>query len=225
MISVADLIKKPYLPGNYFAPDAYIQGDYEAGLIENRQGARLIALPEVLVEAIYAGLERETGQASGIVMFNCGRWWGKNFYRRFVEEVSRYYGRPVAEMEMAEFLQCLKQCWKTHGWGVFELDVTHYQYGYLVVKVTNSAFAQSAPKGGKMPACFAEAGILSSFFSQLTGRDLNCVQTACESMGAESNAFVLGLRERVEPATAWLEEGQDHATIMERLSQSKPTEA
>jgi uncharacterized protein len=223
MIAVADLLKDKYLPGNYFAPDAYIQGDYESGLIENRQGSRLISLPETLVQAIYAGLEQETGQASGIVMFNCGRWWGKNFYRRFVEEVSKYYGRPMAEMEMAEFIQCLKQCWITHGWGIFELDVSHYPQGFLVVKVCNSTFAASAGAGRKEPSCFAEAGILSAFFSQLTGRDLHCIQTACESMGADSNLFLIGLRPRIEVAALWIEEGQDHTIIMERLSSHKPS--
>ena len=222
MIAVADLVKDKYLPGNYFAPDAYIQGDYESGLIENRQGARLIALPESLTQAIYAGLEQETGQATGIVMFNCGRWWGKNFYRRFVEEVGKYYGRPLAEMEMAEFIQCLKECWKTHGWGTFELDVSFYEQGFLVVKVCNSAFAAAVPPGAIKPSCFAEAGILSAFFGQLTGRDLHCIQTTCESLGATSNMFVIGLRERVDAASAWLEEGHEHSVIMERLSNSQP---
>ena len=55
------------------------------------------------------------------------------------------------------------------------------------------------------------------FFSQLTGQDLHCVQTTCESMGADRNHFVLGKQERVKPAEAWLDEKHDHATIMERL--------
>lgn len=219
MISVADLVKENNLPGNYFAPDAYVQGDFELGLIENRQGSRLLALPDTLLEAIYAGLEAELGQASGVVLFNCGRWWGKNFYRRFKEEVNEYYGKDLTQMEMVEFLACLKQCWKTHGWGILDLDFNYYQQGFLVAKVENSAFACSAPQG-KQPVCFAEAGILSSFFSQLTGRDLHCLQTACESMGEDCNYFVLGIKERIKPAQAWLEEGQDHPTIMERLSQS-----
>jgi uncharacterized protein len=222
MITVADLLKDGPLPGNYFAPDAYVQGDYESGLIENRKGTRLIALPEVLLQSIYAGLEKEVGQASGIVLANCGRWWGKNFYRRFVEELSEYHGRPLAEMQMVEFIQCLKQCWKTYGWGTIELNLDFYQQGFLVVKIWNSAFAQSAPKGGKTPVCFAEAGILGAFFSQLTGRTLNAVQTTCESLGAECNHFVLGLPERLQPVTPWLEEGHDHATIMKRLASSKP---
>uniref|UniRef100_B8HN29 4-vinyl reductase 4VR n=1 Tax=Cyanothece sp. (strain PCC 7425 / ATCC 29141) TaxID=395961 RepID=B8HN29_CYAP4 len=222
MIAVADLLQGNRLPGNYFAPDAYLQGDFESGLLENRRGARLVALPETLLQAIYAGLEKETGQASRIVLFNCGRWWGKNFYRRFVEEVSAYYDRPLAEMAMAEFLQCMKQCWKTHGWGVFELDVSHYQNGFLVVELSHSAFAAAAPKENSSPACDVEAGLLSAFFSQLTGRELHCVQTACESLGADRNYFILGLRERVEPAAAWLEEGHDHATILDRLCSSTP---
>ena len=41
MINIADLIAESSLPGNYFAPNAYVQGDFESGLIENRQGNRL----------------------------------------------------------------------------------------------------------------------------------------------------------------------------------------
>lgn len=215
MITVADLIKES-LPGNYFAPDVYVRGDFEFGLIENRRGSRLLALPEVFLQAIYAGLEQETGQATGLVLFNCGRWWGKSFYRRFGEEVSSYYGKPLAQMEMVELLQCLKQCWKTYGWGIIDLDMNHYQQGFLVVKIWNSAFAQAGPTL-KQPICFVEAGILSAFFSQLSGRELHCVQTSCESMGAECNRFVLGLSERLKPAESWVEENLDHTAIMERL--------
>lgn len=216
MIDVAQLVENKPLPGNYFAPDAYVQGDVELGLIENRSGARLLALPEVLVEALYAGLEEEVGPGAGVVLFSCGRWWGKSFYRRFVEEVSEYYHKPMAQMEMIEFLACFKECWKTHGWGVCDFDLKYYQQGFLVVNVKNSPFAEAAPSG-KHPMCHLEAGILSAFFSQLTGEDLHCTQTTCESMGAESNHFVLGLAERLKPIQAWLDEEHDHATIMELL--------
>ena len=222
MINVADLLENNHLPGNYFAADAYVKGDFESGLLENRQGARLLALPQNLIQSIYAGLDKEVGQASGLVLFNCGRWWGKNFYVRFVEEVQNYYGKSFAEMEMVELFQCLKQSWKTNGWGTLDLDLSNYQQGFLVIKVWNSAFAEVAPSGGK-PMCFAEAGILSAFFSQLSGRDLHCVQTSCESMGAECNHFIVGLSERLKPAEAWLEEEQDHLTIMERLCQYQPS--
>ena len=183
----------------------------------------MLALPETLLQAIDATLEDEIGPAKSLVQFQCGRWWGKTFYRRFTEEVSDYYGRPLAQMEMIAFLQCLKQCWKTYGWGIIDLDVNYYQQGFLVAKIWNAPFAQVAHSQNR-PRCFTEAGLLSGFFSALTGQDLHCVQTTCESLGAECNHFVLGLEERVKVAEAWLEEGHDHDTIMARLCSNQPFE-
>jgi uncharacterized protein len=217
MIVISDLLQNNSLVGNYFAPDAYVQGDFEAGLIENRSGARLIALPETLMQAIYASLSSEVGSSISIVLHKCGHWWGKNFYRRFNQEVSEYYGKSLAQMEMVEFLQCLKQCWKTHGWGLIDLETDYSKHGFMVVKVKNSAFAKAAIESGK-PMCFVETGILSAFFSQLTGRDLHCVQASCESMGADSNHFILGLADRLKSVEAWVAtEKLDPTAIMERL--------
>ncbi|HAC65485.1 MAG TPA: 4-vinyl reductase [Cyanothece sp. UBA12306] len=220
MIDVASLVKDRPLKANYFSPDSYIQGDFEFGLIENRSGSRLLALPETLLQAIYTSLDDEIGEASSIALFSCGRWWGKSLYRRFAEEVGEYYGQPLAQMEMIQFLQCLKQCWKTHGWGTLDVDLKYYQQGFMVIKIINSAFAQFAPQG-KRTMCFLEAGILSSFFTQLTGQELHCIQTSCESLGSESNQFVIGITERIKPTEAWLQEGHDHATIMELLCRNQ----
>ncbi len=215
MIDITNLTKEK-IPGNYFAYDAYIEGDFEMGMIENRSGNRLIALPETLIQGIYNAMEQELGQASGLVLFNCGRWWGKNFYTRFVEEVSEYYEKPLADMSMIELIQCLKQCWKTHGWGTMDLDINYYQKGFLVINISNSPFAENAPQN-LSPMCFIEAGILSSFFSQISGRELHCLQTACESMGDECNRFIVGLKERLQPVEKWVEERKTHNSIMENL--------
>ncbi|AFZ54089.1 V4R domain-containing protein [Cyanobacterium aponinum UTEX 3222] len=216
MISVADLVREKPLKGNYFAPSAYVQGDFELGLLETRLGSRLIALPEVFLQGVYEGLNEELGQASGLVLYNCGKWWGKSFYRRFLQEVSEYYETPLAQMEMVEFLSCLKQCWKTHGWGVIEFNFDYYSQGFIVVNTVNSPFAQAAPQGEGF-ACQPEAGILTSFFSQLTGEDLLALQTSCESMGASANYFIIGLNERMKSAKAWLEEGHDHEMVINLL--------
>lgn len=216
MISVADLLSNNRLPGNYYTPDVYVQSDLEMGLLESRRGDRLLALPETLIQGIYAGLHRETGQASRLVLFNCGRWWGKNFFNRFRDEISDYYGTPLVDLPMADFLQALTQCWTTHGLGKLELDQTYHDRGFLIVKTRNSPFARLATQGA-VPACFLEAGILASVFSQLAGRELHCVQTSCESMGAECNHFVIGLLKRLEPAEAMVENALDHESIMPRL--------
>lgn len=217
MISIANLIKEKPLKGNYFEPSAYVQGDFELGLLETRQGARLIALPEVFMEGLFAGLNEDIGKATGVVLYNCGRWWGKNLYRRFLEETSEYYETSLAQMEMVQFLSCFKQLWKTHGWGILNFDFAHYNHGFICVTTVNSPFAKTAPQNQQL-SCQLEAGILSSFFSQLTGEDLACVQTSCESLGAELNSFVIGLENRLSMVKTWLEEGHEHTQIMELLS-------
>jgi predicted hydrocarbon binding protein len=216
MISVADLLIDNRIPGNYFATDAYVQGDLELGLLENRRGDRLLALPETLIQGIYAGLDKETGQATRLVLMNCGRWWGKNFYARFCEELNDYYNTALADMSMIEFIQALQQCWVTHGWGKIDLDQTYQNRGFLIVDIVNSPFAKHAPKLNR-PVCFLEAGILSAFFSQLTNKELSCVQTTCESMGSDRNRFILGLAKRLEPVEVMVENQMDHEAIMQQL--------
>lgn len=216
MISISDLLVDNRIPSNYFASDTYVKGDLELGLLENRRGDRLLALPSTLIEGIYAGLQQETGQASGMVLFNCGRWWGKNFYARFCEELTEYYQTAVADMLMVEFLQCLKQCWVTHGLGRIEFDQSHQNRGYLVIKIWNSPFAHFA-ENATAPSCFLECGVLTSFFCQLTGRELGCVQTTCESMGADCNQFVLGLIKRMHDVEDMVRQGVDHDAIMAQL--------
>jgi hypothetical protein len=221
MISIANLLEdNEKLSGNYFSWDVYVKGDLELGLLENRRGDRLLALPDTLIDAIYSGLEKETGSATRLVLFNCGKWWGKNLYVRFCEEIQDYYNKSIAELDMISFVQCLQQFWKSHGWGLFEFDQNYYQQGFLVFKITNSSFAKKTQNWSE-PACFLEAGILTSYFSQLTGRELTCVQTTCESLGADCNRFILGLPDRLEPVEGWVTEGLDHEAIMHRLSEAK----
>ncbi len=225
MASIADLIKdKSHLPGNFFAYDAYIQADIELGMLHNRQGARLLALPESLLNVLYSGLEYELGGATEFVLFQCGYQWGKAFYRRFATEVSEYYSQPLAQMGTLEFVQALQQCWKTCGWGTIALDFDAYEQGFLVITVQNSAFTKNRPANNR-PQAEMESGLLSAFFSQLTGQPLHSVQTTCESLGSNANRFILGLSDRVKVAEAWLEAGQDHDAILQRLGHksSAPT--
>jgi len=219
MVSVADLLTEKTLPGNYFASDLYIRGSLELGLLENRRGDRLLALPDSFLKAMHAGLERETGQASKFVLYNCGKWWGKNFYARFCEELTDYYKKAVSDLSMAEFLQSLQQCWQTHGWGRIHLDTTYRERGFIIGEIWHSPFTSIVPEGGAKPTGDLERGILEVFFSQLTGRELACLQTSCDAKGDDCNRFVLGLSHRLDPAKAMLASGQSHQSIMQTLVQ------
>lgn len=216
MISVADIIKENRIPSNFFDYNAYVKGDLEIGLLENRRGDRLLAVPETLISSLYAGLAKETGQASKLVLFNCGKWWGKNFYTRFTESIEEYYSQSLAEMNMITFIQSLKECWRTHGWGKFEFDPQHQAQGFILIKTFNSPYVR-AVAGNTMPTGYLEAGVLTSFFSRLTGRELFAVQTTCESLGANCNTYIIGLPERLQIVDSFLAEGLPHETILQRI--------
>ncbi|MGK7913033.1 MAG: V4R domain-containing protein [Synechococcus sp.] len=216
MLDVTEILKAPKIPSNYYINDAYVQGDFEAGLLESRAGDRLLALPDTFLDGIYIGIEDELGSAAHQVLFSFGRWWGKNFYRRFAREMAEYHGKLLAELEMVNFLQSLKQCWKAHGLGTIELDMQNRDRGFIVVRTSKSSFAQAAGKRER-PSASAEAGFFSAFFTQLSGQPLHCVQTACESMGAPFNSFIIGTEERLRVAEAGIEEGESHTNIMLRL--------
>ncbi len=216
MISVADLIKENRVPSNFFDYNAYVKGDLEIGLLENRRGDRLIAIPDTLISSLYAGLAKETGQASRLVLFNCGKWWGKNFYTRFTESLEEYYSQSLAEMDMITFIQSLKECWLTHGWGRFEFDPQYQAQGFILVKTYNSPYVR-AIAGNTLPTGYLEAGILTSFFTRLTGRELLAVQTTCESLGADCNTYMIGLPTRLQIVDSFLAEGLTDETIMQRL--------
>jgi predicted hydrocarbon binding protein len=215
-INVAELVASKPLVANFFEYEAYVRGDLEMGLLENRRGDRLIAIPETLIKALYEGLRKETGQAARLVLVNCGKWWGKSFYQRFHQSLQDYYGIPLSEMDMLTFVQCLKEFWRTHGWGKLEFDPQYRDRGLIIIKTSNSAFSRSLP-GEQRPSCFLETGILTSFFTMLVGRELVAVQTTCESLGADCNHFILGIPERLKPVDDWVLEGMSHEEVIQKL--------
>jgi predicted hydrocarbon binding protein len=209
----------PTMPiaGNYYAPKVYVQSDLESGMLTSRHGDRLLALPKAFIQALYSGLEYETGQAARLVLRNCGRMWGKEFFRRFATELTDFYLKPLPELEMGLFVQNLNQAWKTHGWGVLTVDWNHKDQGILVIRISNSPFAAMTPAHHTRPMGFLEAGLLSTWFSQLTGRSLACVQTASESLGADCNLFIITAEDRLKEGEAWVDAGLTHEQILEKL--------
>jgi hypothetical protein len=136
-------------PGNYFASDLYVRGFDRTGAARKSPGRSpaghsLIPCCRLFIQ----GLDKETGQASKMVLYNCGRWWGKNFYARFCEELNDYHSQPVANLSMAEFLLSLQQCWKTHGWGQIQARYgLSRSKGFCALKSGIHPLLPSAPQG------------------------------------------------------------------------------
>lgn len=218
MIDVAELLGNPPKQGNVFSADTYINGETELGLIENRFGARLVALPETLLKAIDSTLEYEVGGAKALIQEQYGRWWGRTFYRRFQSEVQSYYEKPLNELSMIDLIQCLQQCWISYGWGTISINVDAYQQGYLMANLSNPPSRLSPSKEGQR-CCAVEAGFLSGFFSQLTEQDLEAIEIPSQDSDSMFH-FILGLPERLKSIEALAEEGHDFSTILARLTEN-----
>ncbi len=225
MTTLQEILQDQILPGHCFSPAYYIRPDIHSSLLYSRGGYRLAAFPMPLLEAIYAGLRYETGQATRVILYNCGRDWGEAFFRRIEDELSRYYHQPLQELPIGIFLDALSDLWATHGWGRLELDFSAADRGLVQAKIRNSGFALAARASlspeelstRREPAGYLEAGMLASLFSLLAGRDLVCVQTSCESLGADLNRFLIGTAQRLHNCEDWVRKGLSHEEIWDRL--------
>ena len=66
MVLVADLLSDNNLTANYFADDVYVHGTLELGLLENRRGDRLLALPESsCCQGDHGGEDRAAAEGAG----------------------------------------------------------------------------------------------------------------------------------------------------------------
>jgi hypothetical protein len=228
MTTLQEILQDQILPGHCFSPAHYIRPDIHTGLLYSRGGYRLAAFPMPLLEALYSGLRYETGQATRVILYNCGRDWGEAFFRRVEDELSGYYQQPLQELPMGIFLDALSDLWATHGWGRLELDFSAADHGLVQAGIRNSGFALAArasfnPEEASTrqePAGYLEAGMLASLFSLLSGRDLICVQTTCESLGADLNRFLIGTAQRLHHCEEWVRKGLSHDEILDRLTAS-----
>jgi len=222
MTTLQELLQEKPLPGHCFRPQHYIQADIHTGLLKSRGGYRLAAFPILLIRALYSGLQYETGQATPMILFNCGRHWGEVFWQRFSQEMQDYYQQPILDLPMGILLDSLCDVWATHGWGRLRVDLSHGDRGVIAAQVTASGFAAAAKAHlgetlSKEPMCYLEAGVLACLFSRLAGRELGCVQTACETMGSPVNQFVITIPERLVGIPEQVKKGVSHEQILADL--------
>lgn len=169
-------VRPESIPSNYFSPRAYLQADSASGLLSNRQGKRLIAIPEILLNCIHETLLAEAGEAASMAFYTFGYSWGKSFYSRVAKEIEGYYGTAIANMNAPEFFAILQQLWGVHGLGKIIVDFTHAQDGLLLVTIENSGILK-VNDNSEIKSFSVEAGFLGGWFSALTGQNLTGAAT------------------------------------------------
>lgn len=215
------------VPGNYFAPRTYIKSQPETGLLETRQGNRLLAIPEVLLRSIHKALREETGEATPFALYTFGFWWGGAFYDRLRDEIEQYYQRAIPQMNALEFLVMMRQIWETHGFGRLNLDFNHRKLGLIKIQVdyaTMQLGTEIGLKENQPPSYHLEAGFIAAWFSRWAGKsiracavDLPKDKDEAIAEAAQTTYFLVGLAPKIEQAEMWVKQGLSCTEIIDKF--------
>jgi uncharacterized protein len=199
-----------------FADHAF-QFDLRGGIIWSPAKSRVCLLTGDLLRGIYVGLREEAGPAWHAIFKNCGRIWGRRVALRLDKEVAHFIGRSVGQLPLQSYVKFITDYYRFHGWGLLELDLSRtLSQGLVEVQLGNSIFSTVVQDELTMADPMI-AGMLGSMFSHLSGHDLDCVQTACVTRGADCSRFIITAAQRLQDVEALVQSGVAHQEIIEKL--------
>ena len=203
---------------NHYREEEYFSLNVRNGVIRNTVGTRVLTIPEELIAGLHAGLVDETGAAAAaVVLYQCGKWWGKQFVRRHGLEVRQFFQMDVAELPLHFYDQVLRRVWALHGWGKLEVDLGLRAHGFVEVTVLNAIYSDVVGNIGKTSDHLV-AGLLASVLSDAAGRELECVETACRSKGDQRCSFIIGVKNRTDVVATWLAQGKSRSEVAEAIA-------
>ncbi len=202
---------------NFYREEDYFSLNVRNGVIRNPTGVRMVAIPEEFVAGLHAGLEDETGAAAGVVLYQCGKWWGKRFAKAQAIEVRHFYNLEAAELPLHFYQQVLRKVWGLYGWGLLDISHEAREKGFIVVDVQNAMYSDVVGNIGRTTD-HVIAGALASIIGELAGRPLECVEIACKSKGDPKCTFLVGVKSRIDVAQAWVKQGRTRASVLEAIA-------
>ncbi len=200
-----------------FYEEDYFVHNLKKGSVHNRCGTKMCFMPNELLFGLYETLQEEVGDAWTQVIERVGKIWGKRVAKRFENEMTEYYGRPVYELPMTEFKKIVEAFFAYNGWGVLTLNFSHSDTGIITARLKNSAFAEIlGTTNGRVDGIVS--GLLGELFNQMSDReDIVCYETECISRGDNHCSFVMGISSRLKPVASWIDEGISQSEIVSRL--------
>lgn len=201
---------------NYFGQEDYLRRKLHDTALELGYGGLGMMASEDFIIGLQQGLEAEVGEASAVIMYQCGLQWGKLDMQDFEKRMEREYGRAMRDMNVHFVLEAWWWPLTSAGWGSWSVDLGRVDQGYIVVQMNNSAVAQSLERVGK-PVCHLYAGLLAGALTPLVGAEMSSIEIQCYAMGEDHCRFLVGREERVDAAEFWLNEGASAVEIVRQL--------
>ncbi|TNE49177.1 MAG: 4-vinyl reductase [Deltaproteobacteria bacterium] len=201
---------------NYFSTSDYLRRKTNDTALELGYGGVGMMCNEDFIVGLQEGLEAEVGEASALIMYQCGLEWGKLDMQRFEERIQKEFGRPMRSMNVHFMLETWWWPLSAAGWGSWHVDMNRIRQGYIVVDLNESAVAKSLDILGK-PVCHLYAGLLAGSMGSLVRNELSGIEIQCYAMGEDRCRFLLGSQKRVDAAEFWLNEGAQANEILSKF--------
>lgn len=189
----------------------------DKGIISDWNQGRNIFVSEDFIVGLITGLETEVGDASGLVMYNIGKAWGREdaiFFRNWFFEEYGY--QDLSQLNLRYVLEAWWWCFLSQGWGNWDVDMSDRHNSFMFINIFDSAVAKSLGDVGK-PVCHIYAGLFAGFFSSLIKKDLGCIEIQCYSLGETYCKFLLGKQDLIDAASFWHNEGATAQDIQQKL--------
>lgn len=137
--------------------------------------------------------------------------------RRLEREAQVVGNLQIRELPVSMFLRFFREYFIYHGWGLMTIDVSRArETGIVTAALEDSIFAEVIRDEEEFSDPMI-AGILAGMLSYLSGHDLDCVQTACISRGAEASRFVVTGAARLRGISEKIKSGMTHEQVVETV--------
>jgi predicted hydrocarbon binding protein len=192
------------LKGNYFADPEFFRTDVTRGVTRTPTGTRICTLPSDFLLGLRDAVIYECGRSYRSVLKAAGKRWGLQFARRLERELTAHYQSPFRDLAPGLVRTCLADAFNSHGYGRLTLASLPEDSEFTVAEIRDSVMPAIVREADR-PVDLLIAGMLGSVLAQLGGRQLDCVQTECPSMGAECSRFLVGPTSRLTEVEEWLD--------------------
>lgn len=202
---------------NYYVEKLYMKANVETGVIVNRSGRRMIALTNDFLLGLHRALQKECGDRVEQVLHHCGRKWGKNFGKCLDAAWSEFYQCPLQDFPLSFFQSLLVQEFGHNGWGVLEIDYTHFAKGVIGLGLVGAIMAEITEEKLEYPADLLTSGIFAGLFTHFVGKEIESVQTQCAKQGDGEARFLLSDPKRIEQLQKWNTPRKSHQELLDHL--------
>ncbi|PTX92178.1 hypothetical protein DB346_24880 [Verrucomicrobia bacterium LW23] len=200
--------------------DSRVVHDLRDGALWDAAHTRLCLAPADMLAGIAHGVRERAGEKWRPALRQCGAAWGRRVAEGLDRACQDTLKKRLGAISMDAFLRYIVRYYSFGGWGLLEMDLSLARRGIVQASLRDSLFAFATASEVHEADGMADPmteGLLAAMLSYLSGHDLDCVQTACTTRGAEASRFIISARPRVAMFAERVQAGMSHEEIIAML--------